>query len=120
MQRAIALSASGSGTAHYASDNVTPTRTHHQTEVRPGQLLITVNADEGGSPEAPRLPSIASHLAAPDDPTRSTHSVEWPQAAGAKIMMSGPTPSRGSARTTTSCSPSPSGAAKGGKAVLQQ
>lgn len=74
-----------------------PTRTHHQTEVRPGQLLtasvpqmlITVNADEGGSPEAPKLLAFASHLAAPDNKTRFTHSVEWPQAAGAKIMMSG-------------------------------
>ncbi len=74
-----------------------PTRTHHQTEVRPGQLLtasvpqmlITVNATEGGSPEAPKLLAYASHLAAPDNQTRFTHSVEWPQAAGSKIMLSG-------------------------------
>ncbi len=74
-----------------------PTRTHHQTEVRPGvlltasvpQMLITVNPDEGGSPTAPRLISYASHLAAPDNPLRFTHSVEWPQSGAAKVMMSG-------------------------------
>jgi hypothetical protein len=74
-----------------------PTRTHHQTEVRPGvlltasvpQMLITVNADEGGSPEAPKLLSYASHLAAPDNPTRFVHSVEFPQAGAAALMMSG-------------------------------
>lgn len=74
-----------------------PSRTHHQTEVRPGQLLtasvpqmlISVNARDGGSPEAPKLLSFASHLAAPDNQKRFTHSVEWPQAGASKIMMSG-------------------------------
>jgi hypothetical protein len=74
-----------------------PSRTHHQTEVRAGQLLtasvpqmlISVNPADGGSPEAPRLLSFASHLAAPDNPLRFTHSVEWPQAGAAKIMLSG-------------------------------
>ena len=74
-----------------------PTRTHHQTEVRPGvlltasvpQMLISVNAEDGGSPEAPALLSFASHLDAPDNKTRFVHSVEWPQAAASKIMMSG-------------------------------
>jgi len=76
---------------------VLPTRTHHQTEVRPGQLLtasvpqmfISVNPADGGSPEAPRLLAYASHLAAPDNPLRFTHSVEWPQAGASKIMLSG-------------------------------
>jgi hypothetical protein len=74
-----------------------PTRTHHQTEVRPGvlltasvpQMLISVNAEQGGSPEAPKLLSIASHLAAPDNKTRFTHSVEWPQAGASKISLAG-------------------------------
>jgi hypothetical protein len=74
-----------------------PTRTHHQTEVRPGQLLtasvpqmlLSVNAADGGSPEAPKLLAFASHLAAPDGQKRFTHSVEWPQAGASKIMMSG-------------------------------
>ena len=74
-----------------------PTRTHHQTEVRPGvlltasvpQMLITVNASEGGSPEAPKLLSYASHLAAPDNTTRFVHSVEFPQAGAASVMLSG-------------------------------
>jgi type II secretory pathway pseudopilin PulG len=74
-----------------------PTRTHHQTEVRPGQLLtasvpqmlISVNAEDGGSPVAPKLLAFASHLAAPDNQKRFTHSVEWPQAGASKIMMSG-------------------------------
>jgi hypothetical protein len=74
-----------------------PTRTHHQTEVRPGvlltasvpQMLITVNAGEGGSPEAPKLLSYASHLAAPDNRTRFVHSVEHPQAGAASVMLSG-------------------------------
>ncbi len=74
-----------------------PTRTHHQTEVRPGQLLtasvpqmlISVNAADGGTPEAPKLLAYASHLAAPDNQTRFTHSVEWPQAGGSKVMLSG-------------------------------
>ena len=74
-----------------------PTRTHHQTEVRPGVLLtasvpsmlITVNPAEGGSPEAPKLLSYASHLAAPDNQTRFVHSVEFPQAGSASVMLSG-------------------------------
>ena len=74
-----------------------PTRTHHQTEIRPGvlltasvpQMLITVNAGEGGSPEAPKLLSYASHLAAPDNRSRFVHSVEHPQAGSASIMLSG-------------------------------
>ena len=74
-----------------------PTRTHHQSEVRPGvlltasvpQMLITVNAAEGGSPEKPRLISYASHLSAPDEQMRFVHSVEWPQAGAAKLMLSG-------------------------------
>lgn len=74
-----------------------PTRTHHQTEVRPGvllsasvpQMLLSVNAEDGASPEAPVLLSYASHLEAPDNKTRFTHSVEWPQAGASKIMMSG-------------------------------
>ncbi|MEX2291167.1 MAG: hypothetical protein WD794_12680 [Mycobacteriales bacterium] len=74
-----------------------PTRTHHQTEVRPGQLLtasvpqmlISVNARDGGWPEAPKLLAFASHLTAPDGQKRFTHSVEWPQAGASKIMMSG-------------------------------
>jgi hypothetical protein len=74
-----------------------PTRTHHQTEVRPGvlltasvpQMLITVNAEQGGSPEAPKLLSFASHLAAPDNKNRFTHSVEWPQVGASKVMLSG-------------------------------
>ena len=74
-----------------------PRRTHHQTEVRPGvlltasvpQMLISINEADGGSPEAPKLLAYASHLAAPDNPTRFTHSVEWPQAGGSKIMLSG-------------------------------
>jgi hypothetical protein len=74
-----------------------PTRTHHQTEVRPGvlmtasvpQMLVSVNAADGGSPEAPKLLAFASHLAAPDNPTRFVHSVEWPQAGASKILLSG-------------------------------
>ncbi len=74
-----------------------PTRTHHQTEVRPGvlltasvpQMLVTVNAEEGGSPEAPKLLSYASHLAAPDNQTRFVHSAEFPQAGSAGLMLSG-------------------------------
>lgn len=74
-----------------------PTRTHHQTEVRPGQLLtasvpqmlITVNENEGGSPEAPALLAFASHLGAPDNQNRFTHSVEFPQAGASKVMLSG-------------------------------
>ena len=86
-----------------------PTRTHHQTEVRPGvlltasvpQMLITVNAAEGGSPEAPRLLSFASHLSAPDEKLRFVHSVEFPQAGAAKIMMSG-----GETNAEPTCGPS--------------
>lgn len=74
-----------------------PRRTHHQTEVRPGvlltasvpQMLISVNPEDGGSPVAPKLLAYASHLAAPDNQSRFTHSVEWPQAGGSKIMLSG-------------------------------
>lgn len=74
-----------------------PTRTHHQTEVRPGvlltasvpQMLISVNAVDGGSPEAPKLLSYASHLAAPDNTRRFVHSVEFPQAGSASVMLSG-------------------------------
>jgi hypothetical protein len=74
-----------------------PTRTHHQTEVRPGvlltasvpQMLISVNAEDGGSPEAPKLMSYASHLGAPDNKLRFTHSVEWPQAGAGKVSLAG-------------------------------
>ena len=74
-----------------------PTRTHHQTEVRPGvlltasvpQMLISVNPEDGGSPEAPKLLSFASHLTAPDNQKRFVHSVELPQTGGGSVMLSG-------------------------------
>ncbi|MCW2606636.1 MAG: hypothetical protein JWO60_1329 [Frankiales bacterium] len=74
-----------------------PTRTHHQTEVRPGVVLtasvpmmyFSINAADGGSPEKPKLLSIASHLAAPDGKTRFVHSVEFPNAGKGRIMLSG-------------------------------
>lgn len=74
-----------------------PTRTHHQTEVRPGilmtasvpQMMISVNAAQGGSPEAPKLLAFASHLGAPDNQTRFVHSVEWPQTGAASVLLSG-------------------------------
>jgi hypothetical protein len=74
-----------------------PTRTHHQTEIRPGQLLtasvpqmfISINAKDGGSPEKPKLLAFASHLKAPDNTDRFVHSVEWPQTGAAGVMLSG-------------------------------
>ncbi len=74
-----------------------PTRTHHQTEVRPGVVLsasvpmmfFSINAEDGGSPEEPKLLSIASHLAAPDTTSRFVHSVEFPNAGRDSIMLSG-------------------------------
>ena len=74
-----------------------PTRTHHQTEVRPGVVLtasvpmmyFSINAADGGSPEKPKLLSIASHLGAPDTTTRFVHSVEFPNGGKDKIMLSG-------------------------------
>lgn len=74
-----------------------PTRSHHQTEVSPGVLLtasvpmmyVSVNAKDGGSPEKPKLLSIASYLAAPDNPDRFVHSVEFPNGGKDRIMLSG-------------------------------
>lgn len=74
-----------------------PTRTHHQSEIRPGilmtasvpQMMISVNAAQGGSPLKPTLLAFASHLAAPDNQTRFVHSVEWPQTGAASVLLSG-------------------------------
>ena len=74
-----------------------PTRTHHQTEIRPGQLMtasqpqmfISVNAADGGTPETPKLLAYADHLAAPDTKSRFVHSVEWPQNGESSLLLSG-------------------------------
>lgn len=74
-----------------------PTSTHHQTEIRPGQLLsasvpqlfFSVNSADGGSPQAPKLLAFADYLGAPDNADRFVHSVEWPQTGAGSLMLSG-------------------------------
>ncbi len=78
-------------------DGKLSSRAHHQTEVRPGVLLtatvpitlISTNAEDGGSPLAPKLLSVASHATAPDDPARFNHSVEWPNDGRDGVMLAG-------------------------------
>ncbi len=70
---------------------------HHMTEVRPGVLLtatvpmtvLSINAEDGGSPLAPKVLATADHSAAPDQKTRFVHSVEWPNGGTDSIMLSG-------------------------------
>ncbi len=72
-----------------SSGSVSDVRTALDPGAAPITELISVNAEDGGSPEAPRLLSYASHLAAPDNRTRFVHSVEFPQAGSASVMLSG-------------------------------
>jgi hypothetical protein len=65
---------------------------HHQTEVRPGVvltatnpiMLMSVNAEDGGTPAKPKLLATGS----PGD-TRFIHSVRWPNLAADPIMLAG-------------------------------
>ncbi|MEA2179073.1 MAG: hypothetical protein QOG77_2370 [Solirubrobacteraceae bacterium] len=70
---------------------------HHQTEVRPGILLtacnpmylLSVRAEDGASPERPKVLGAADFSAAPDDQKRFVHSAEWARGGTDKIMLSG-------------------------------
>jgi hypothetical protein len=71
---------------------------HHQNEIRPGILLVacapmyllSVNAEDGGSPTAPVVLGSVERQDGTFAPANSpVHGVEWPRGGSDRIMLSG-------------------------------
>jgi len=85
-----------------------PTTCHHQTQLRPGVLLvackpiylISVRRQDGGSITRPAVLGRTDFRGAPDDRNRFVHGVEWAQRGTDRIMLAG-----GETNFTGACQP---------------